>query len=91
MIKGLCGKVDGAIVIMAVFLSAVFGMLVQKHLNGPDKFPIQPDIMKEWNIEKDWEWERKKGQRQWQDYQDRRDNSDSGIPDYQYAKSVKYG
>ena len=89
--KDLWGKADGAVLVMAVFLLVVFGMLLQKALSAPDKFPLQPDITKEWDIEKDWELERKKRQRRWQDYQDRRDNSDSGIPDYQYAKRLKYG
>ncbi len=51
--KDLWGKVDGAILIMAVFLLVVFGMLVQKALTTSERLPIQRDTME---YEDGWKW-----------------------------------
>ena len=72
-------ELNVAYLIMAVFLSVIFGMLVQKALTSQERPSIHRGVIKE------WQWEKEEGKRRWEDYQDRRDNSDSGIPDYRYV------
>ena len=79
--KNIRDRVDASIFIMGVFLLVVFGMILQKTLGGPERLPTYKYI-----IEQEWQLEREEGKRRWEDHQEQRDDSDSGIPDYQYAK-----
>lgn len=94
MVRVLCSKGEWLmltiILIMVIIMAVFFGILAQmplpvlEPLPAPEPLPIQPDT-------KERESEKDEGQRRWQEYQDRRDDSDSGLPYYQYVKRLKYG
>ncbi len=89
MMKDFWGKVDGAILVMVVFLLVVFGMLLQKELGGSERLPLptRQEIIKQ---QQKFKFEKEEGKRRRQDYQQRRGDVDVGVHDYQYAKRVKY-